>query len=560
MHIVVNIHLLIAIFIDVDYKEIAKITLFQFGGLLVINSDKLNVTESSFFYLMYGINSNNITEGTITSNIFQSSRVGAIDFGSSVLYCNNEFRTTEIGLNTSSTKSATLFDNGFYENDLSIRSDNSINTFYRNNNLENFSIGIDLYDSFAYLRNYLSSSNDEYLMYGRNKFLGIHFYNPNINPFADLGMADIFMRTSTSDISIECGYNNMSNALPVNLYKIPTAPLPLLPIGYNNWHTSNLQKIIAQNINIMGVQLNTSQIVAESCEYVDGDHSCDQSFIYSTCDDLPEYHNSGNWVSRRSDNSYFETVFTNAIDKLEDHYQSDRCRNQKIVDAHIAANYSSNPSFYLGTLKQSYQNIIINNSEPIDLRKSALRSLINIFLETEIIDSARYFSNQLLANYGNGIDSLYGKWNLLLCDVLERDSVQSIQYDSLCANWITTVIEDIRRKRDTLFLPGDTLIYPAKLSMFNPFENDELVKIDGIIPNPTDGYITIKFTLPEEMDISVSIVNSSGVEILKIVDFKKYSHGLHILYNDLSHLNSGLYFVKIVHNYGETTKPLLLVK
>jgi hypothetical protein len=100
-------------------------------------------------------------------------------------------------------------------------------------------------------------------------------------------------------------------------------------------------------------------------------------------------------------------------------------------------------------------------------------------------------------------------------------------------------------------------------------KNPETKFEDGITiscqPNPTAGEIVINFFLPEEMAISLSILDQSGTEISRLVDKQSYKQGQNSLYfngNDMSGqpLTSGTYLISLRTNKADHSQQFVVVR
>lgn len=78
-------------------------------------------------------------------------------------------------------------------------------------------------------------------------------------------------------------------------------------------------------------------------------------------------------------------------------------------------------------------------------------------------------------------------------------------------------------------------------------------------PNPFNPITTIKFFLPQNEFITLTIYDNLGKKIQTLLNEKKAS-GLHSIDFDGSELSSGLYFCKLVTSSFVSTKKLLLIK
>ena len=78
-------------------------------------------------------------------------------------------------------------------------------------------------------------------------------------------------------------------------------------------------------------------------------------------------------------------------------------------------------------------------------------------------------------------------------------------------------------------------------------------------PNPFAGYATIEFSIPQDGDIKIELLNSEG-KVIEVVTKGNYSAGTHNLKLDGSTLGAGNYFVKFVSNGQTLTKTIQVLK
>ena len=78
-------------------------------------------------------------------------------------------------------------------------------------------------------------------------------------------------------------------------------------------------------------------------------------------------------------------------------------------------------------------------------------------------------------------------------------------------------------------------------------------------PNPFNPVTTISFTLPEQSDIHLVLVNVLG-NVVKEITSGSYGAGKHRIKLDASGLSSGIYFYKLEAGSFNSTKKLILLK
>ena len=78
-------------------------------------------------------------------------------------------------------------------------------------------------------------------------------------------------------------------------------------------------------------------------------------------------------------------------------------------------------------------------------------------------------------------------------------------------------------------------------------------------PNPFAGYATIEFSIPQDGDIKIELLNSEG-KVIEVVTKDNYTAGTNNLKLDGSTLGAGNYFVKFVSNGQTLTKTIQVLK
>jgi hypothetical protein len=78
-------------------------------------------------------------------------------------------------------------------------------------------------------------------------------------------------------------------------------------------------------------------------------------------------------------------------------------------------------------------------------------------------------------------------------------------------------------------------------------------------PNPFNPITNIRFAIPENAKVELSIYNLMGQEVAKLVD-RKMNTGWHNVTWNASQLASGIYFYKIKTANFEQARKMILVK
>ena len=78
-------------------------------------------------------------------------------------------------------------------------------------------------------------------------------------------------------------------------------------------------------------------------------------------------------------------------------------------------------------------------------------------------------------------------------------------------------------------------------------------------PNPFNPTTTLNFTLPIEVELSITVYNLQGREVSTLIDGNMNAGYHSVVWNADSH-SSGVYFVKMVAGNYVNTQKLMLVK
>jgi hypothetical protein len=105
---------------------------------------------------------------------------------------------------------------------------------------------------------------------------------------------------------------------------------------------------------------------------------------------------------------------------------------------------------------------------------------------------------------------------------------------------------------------GDYLEYTVETACLDGTEEAEAGVIDlTVFPNPFEAQITIDVILAESSDIAVEILSATG-QTIEFSTFGRLSSGQNKLpINDLSHLSSGIYFVRVITDEGMLIKRIV---
>ncbi|HIB14258.1 MAG TPA: T9SS type A sorting domain-containing protein, partial [Candidatus Marinimicrobia bacterium] len=87
----------------------------------------------------------------------------------------------------------------------------------------------------------------------------------------------------------------------------------------------------------------------------------------------------------------------------------------------------------------------------------------------------------------------------------------------------------------------------------------EAFSLDRAYPNPFNPTTTLSFALPIDSEVSLSIYNLQGREVVSLVN-GNMDAGYHSVVWNADRFGSGVYFVKMVAGEFVNTQKLMLVK
>ncbi|MBM2813909.1 MAG: BNR/Asp-box repeat protein [Ignavibacteria bacterium] len=107
---------------------------------------------------------------------------------------------------------------------------------------------------------------------------------------------------------------------------------------------------------------------------------------------------------------------------------------------------------------------------------------------------------------------------------------------------------------------GDGL-WIAPLSQVTEISETPVVNSSTIVsPNPTSGLTTINYTVTEPGAVSLSIINSLGMETANLNDSQILEPGKYSLNYDVANLTPGIYFLKIITGNISETKKFVVIR
>ena len=87
----------------------------------------------------------------------------------------------------------------------------------------------------------------------------------------------------------------------------------------------------------------------------------------------------------------------------------------------------------------------------------------------------------------------------------------------------------------------------------------ESFSLSAAYPNPFNPVTTLRFALPTEAQVSLTIYNLQGRQVVSLIDGNMDAGYHSVVWNADSH-SSGIYFVKMIAGEYVNTQKLMLVK
>ncbi len=187
---------------------------------------------------------------------------------------------------------------------------------------------------------------------------------------------------------------------------------------------------------------------------------------------------------------------------------------------------------------------IITDTRFTEREKINARFLTGLLYEKKYqLDSAVSMFNLIYTYNCDAADSMIVNWKLkrieadLNWDSTSTDTFVITSYDSLNALYLHNSTKDLML---------DSLHFHPK-SAHTQYETDSydlplICKIDYIASNPVVTNSDLKYTISEDCDVILDIVNESGKTVLNLVDIYQKA-GTYLTRIDVSKLSPGLYFV-----------------
>ena len=126
--------------------------------------------------------------------------------------------------------------------------------------------------------------------------------------------------------------------------------------------------------------------------------------------------------------------------------------------------------------------------------------------------------------------------------------------------WAEVAVRSVRGM-DSL---GNEVVYdnfkgPIASGVEDEFNVPKGFSLEQNYPNPFNPSTTIRYTVPQQGQVNLTIYNSLGQEIKKLVSEEKRKGNYEVVFN-ASNLPSGIYFYKLQTGSFVETKKMMLVK
>jgi len=179
--------------------------------------------------------------------------------------------------------------------------------------------------------------------------------------------------------------------------------------------------------------------------------------------------------------------------------------------------------------------------------------------------------NELNVYYSNDCGNSWGVLGSLSKYQVANAGLYAVNFKPLTSEWNDTVMKKSALKSDNIKFKFeyvtsgvsnnfylDNIQIGEESALFSPSESASKL---SIYPNPTSGIAVIELENLAEMNVEVKLVNILGAEVMNLFEGEIVSNYYSIEGVDLSHLETGIYFVKVVANGNiVTTEKLILNK
>jgi hypothetical protein len=194
--------------------------------------------------------------------------------------------------------------------------------------------------------------------------------------------------------------------------------------------------------------------------------------------------------------------------------------------------------------------------------KDYAQSIEQAFYFIEDIESIEL--GDIVSAYCNNTKVGSRAWNGAYTDIPAMGNDNSDLTKDYCTSSSIPSFRVEKSNGETYALTGDIPVWESNgLHMLSSLEEaiilPESYSLAPAYPNPFNPTTTINFAIPTDTDVSISVYNLQGREVVSLAN-GSYDAGYHsVIWNADSH-SSGVYFVKMVAGSYVNTQKLMLVK
>ena len=153
----------------------------------------------------------------------------------------------------------------------------------------------------------------------------------------------------------------------------------------------------------------------------------------------------------------------------------------------------------------------------------------------------------------NSVSQFRSKYRQMFSNVTEGEILTFKYYSSL---------------DDEIINYGENVEFTANMIVGNGFSTFSLSRetaiptmfsLEAAYPNPFNPVTTLGFAIPKDTEVSISVYNLQGREVISLVD-NNMQAGYHSVVWNAEAQSSGVYFIKMVAGEYASTQKLILVK
>lgn len=552
---------------DVDVNQWRGDDDYKVSGVVLNGLRNVTVEQSFFTFLMQGVGTRLCDNVVVTKNYFSASDYGLYDDGSTVLFCNNICDRTERGNALTLSRTSRTIDNTYVNVWNGVRGESTAQQYVRNNSIADFREGVFADNSPFVLQQQEASasanihcpSGNLLLENGYNNFISDDPDNRESEflNFDPLGSGGKRLKEQQRDISIKgnavvgvySGYNKFSVESGYHLYKEDT-PLQIVPVSYNQWNgPSGMAVRYNSNISPSGSVLNVEDDINKSCDVLYGCSSAGGGLACMS----NTYNNDGHWATLASTDPFLDTVYTHARQDMVNSSYDVMCRRVKAHDALEAATLGQQKTTKLQQLISDYGAMAASGTNPDEVRSLAM------VLKGEAHERLGETSHAITAytavttSYPLGSDAEVSTWRLHYLSASTTGTVGGVAYENAQEVYRQQVLDDMRassvgtgpHKR------GDSEQGYAGIPSGTTLQS--------LVPNPSDGDVTITYSVGERSMVRVVVVDALGRE-LGVVNAGIREAGEYSVKWDGHNLSSGMYAVRLECGGQVYSLPLVIVK